>query len=76
MSKLPRQDAQKPSLLEVTWSLIAAFVGVQSDANLDRDDQQIEQHGFMPYIIVGIALTFCFVLAVYLIVQLILSAAT
>ena len=64
------------SLLQITWSIVAAFCGVQVDATLDEDDRQIEEHGFMPYIIIGIALTLLFMGAIFGVVQLILHYAT
>lgn len=66
---------EKPSTLQMVVSMLAAFAGVQSDANLDRDDHHIDKHGFKPYIIIGIVLTFTFVALVYLTVQLVLYFA-
>ena len=66
----------KPGLLQMTWSVVAAFCGIQSDANLNRDDNHIERNGFLPYIVVGVAMTLVFILAVYGVVQLILKATS
>lgn len=71
----PDNPSQR-SLLQMTWSIVAAFCGIQSDANLDEDDRQIEEHGFMPYIVIGIILTLLFMGAIYGVVQLILRSAT
>ena len=80
MPAQPENDSpstqDKPGLMQMTWSVVAAFCGIQSDANLDRDDSHIERHGFLPYIVVGVVLTVVFVLAVYGVVQLILNAAS
>ena len=65
----------KPTLLQITWSIVAAFCGIQSDRVLDRDDAYIDEAGFMPYIIIGVLMTILFVLAIYGIVQLVLRQA-
>lgn len=67
-----RESRRKPGLLKVTFSILAAFVGIQSQANHDADDAHIEDVGFMPYILVGIGMTVLFVLLVVGVVQLIL----
>ena len=68
-------DANKPTLLQITWSIIAAFCGVQSDRVLDRDDAYIDEAGFTPYIIIGVIMTILFVLLIYGIVQVVLHLA-
>ncbi len=65
-----------PSLLQITWSMIAAFCGVQNSQNHDVDDAYIEQVGFKPYIIIGVALTLVIILTIYMVVQIILRAAS
>jgi hypothetical protein len=65
-----------PSLLQITWSMFAAFCGVQNQANHDRDDNYLEQVGFKPYIIIGVAMTTVFVMLIYAIVQVILHFAS
>jgi hypothetical protein len=65
---------EKPSLLQLVWSMIAAFAGIQSNQNHDRDDAYIEKVGFTPYIIIGVVLTALCVLGIYLIVTLVLAA--
>jgi hypothetical protein len=62
----------KPTMLQIVWSMVAAFCGIQSSATHDRDDAYIDKIGFRPYIIVGIALTLFFVASIWLIVKLIL----
>jgi hypothetical protein len=52
--------------------MIAAFCGVQNDANHDRDNAYIEEVGFRPYIIAGIVLTLAVIAGLWLIVKLIL----
>jgi hypothetical protein len=63
----------KPTMLQIIWSMIAAFCGIQNSANHDRDDTYIDEVGFRPYIIAGIGLTAFCVLVIYLLVQYILS---
>lgn len=70
--KPPAANA-KPSLLQITWSMIAAFCGVQNDKNHERDFAYIDEVGFKPYIIIGVILTLIILLALMGIVRLILS---
>ena len=74
----PKPDPQraqrpKPTMLQIVWSMVAAFCGVQNSANHDRDDAYIDDVGFRPYIIAGVGLTALFVVAIYLLVQYILA---
>jgi len=63
----------KPSMLQIFWSMVAAFCGVQNSRNHDRDDTYIDEVGFKPYIIAGVTLTLFFIVALLLIVNLILN---
>lgn len=63
----------RPSTLQIIWSMIAAFCGVQNGANHDRDDEYIEKVGFRPYIIAGIVLTLAVIAGLWLVVKLILN---
>ena len=74
MSK--QEQPEQPTTWQMVMSMLAAFAGVQSDATLDRDDHHIDQHGFKPYIIIGVVLTLLFVALVYLTVQVVLHFAT
>ena len=65
--------APNPGMLQIFWSMIAAFCGVQSDENHDRDDAYIETVGFRPYIIAGIVLTFAVIVGLWLVVKLIIG---
>ena len=71
MSSQPTKT--RPSTLQIIWSMIAAFCGVQNDANHDRDDAYIEEVGFRPYIIAGIVLTLAVMAGLWLLVRLILN---
>ncbi len=62
----------KPGLLKVIKSVLAAFLGVQSNANRERDFT----HGSPGmFIAVGLGMTVLLVLAVWLVVKLVLPAA-
>lgn len=69
------EEQASPGLLQITWSVFAAFCGVQNQANHDTDNAHIEQVGFMPYIIIGVAMTIAFVIVIYAIVQIVLKLA-
>jgi hypothetical protein len=75
MTNKNNPDSPKPTLTQITWSMIAAFCGVQSNQNHERDFDYIDQAGFKPYIIIGIVLTFAMLIALYVIVQIILRTA-
>ena len=68
--------SSKPSMLQITWSMVAAFCGVQNDKNHERDFAYIDEVGFKPYIIIGVVLTLFIILALYVIVQIILMGAS
>lgn len=63
------QEESDPSLLQICWSILAAFIGVQSKKNLDRDNAYIEKKGLKPYIIIGVLLTLAFYFTIYSIVK-------
>jgi hypothetical protein len=65
-------ESEKPNFLQVVISVLAAFLGVQSSKNHERDFQ----HGKpIHYIAVGLLLTVLFVLTIWGVVRLVLSAA-
>ncbi len=64
-------EQSDPGFFQICWSILAAFIGVQSKKNLDRDNAYIEKKGLRPYIITGILLTILFYLSIYSIVQLV-----
>lgn len=64
------ESDQKPSFFATVLSVVAAFFGVQSDSNRERDFK----HGKpLTYIIIGIALAILMVLGLIAIVQLVLA---
>jgi len=52
------QDPKRPSLLQVLLSTLAAFIGVQSDKNRQKDFQQ---SSIVPFMITGIVLAGLFI---------------
>lgn len=65
-------EKRQPNLFDVFKSVLAAFIGVQSRKNHERDFS----HGKPShYIIIGLVLTGLFVLAVWGVVKLVLRAA-
>ena len=69
--KEPQHD-NKPSLLQVIGSVLAAFFGVQNSKNRERDFKHGNHRHF---IITGIVLTGVFMLSIYAIVQVVLTNA-
>ena len=69
MPELFEQEPQKPSIVQVVVSVLAAFFGVQSEKNRRRDFA-----GGNPavFIAVGVILTALFVLVVWGVVQMVL----
>ena len=69
MSK-PSFKKQKPSLISVVKSILAAGIGVQSDKNRTRD---FEQGNLLTFIIGGIVFTLVFIATIATIVGFVLS---
>jgi len=59
----------KPTLKQVIQSVLAAFIGVQSNANRQRD---FEHGSLSSYLVVGAIATVLFILALVTIVSFIL----
>jgi hypothetical protein len=64
------QNKQKPSLIVVIKSILAAAIGVQSDKNRTRD---FEQGNPLVFIIGGIVFTLLFIITIASVVGLVLS---
>jgi hypothetical protein len=64
---------EKPGLVQIVSSVLAAAIGVQSQKNRERDFQQ---GSVKAYIAVGVVATVLFVLTVYGIVKLVLASAS
>jgi hypothetical protein len=66
------EDKKEPSLLEVTRSVMWAFLGVQKSKNYERDFK----HGKpSQYIIIGLIGVSLFIFIIVMIVKLVLSLA-
>jgi hypothetical protein len=61
----------KQSLLDVIKSVAASAIGVQSNANRERD---FAQNSIIPYVVVGVVFVAIFVLTLALVVSLVLPA--
>ena len=61
------------STWQVAVSILASFIGVQKEKTLDRDFSRGKP---MQFIIIGVALTVIWYLAIYFVVQLVLKSAT
>lgn len=59
----------KPTILQVIQSVIAAFAGVQSEKNRERD---FKGGSVGVYLIVGLVATVMFIMAITLIVTLVI----
>ena len=60
-------------LLLIIKSVLAAFCGIQSNKKFSEDDDYIQKNGVSSYILIGFALVFLLGLALYFIVDFILS---
>lgn len=60
----------KPSIIQITKSILAAFIGVQSDKNRLRD---FEEGSLTTYVIAGLIFTTVFVSALVFVVSKILG---
>lgn len=70
--ELDKNTDQQPTTLQVVMSVLAAFFGVQSERNRQRDFQQGQP---IHFIIAGIILTVLFILLIWGTVRLVLWAA-
>jgi hypothetical protein len=67
---MSKNSHNKPSLISVVKSILAAAIGVQSDKNRTRD---FEQGNPLTFIIGGIVFTLLFIVSLSLIVGFVLS---
>jgi hypothetical protein len=67
---MSKTSNNKPSLISVVKSILAAAIGVQSDKNRTRD---FEQGSPLTFIVGGIVLTLVFIVSLSLIVGFVLS---
>ena len=68
-----RTDEEKPGFFQILFSTLAAFIGVQSNKNRERDFK----HGnIYVYIAAGVIFTTLFIFGVITLVRLVLSNLT
>ncbi|MFL2530765.1 MAG: DUF2970 domain-containing protein [Porticoccaceae bacterium] len=67
---MSKTSNNKPSLISVVKSILAAAIGVQSDKNRTRD---FEQGSPLTFIVGGIVFTLVFIVSLSLIVGFVLS---
>lgn len=67
--KQDHTEEKPPGLIQVTFSVLAAALGVQSEENRQRDFQQKSP---LPYILGGLIFTVLFVLTIIGVVMLVL----
>lgn len=65
--------ASAPGPLQVLQSVLAAFFGVQSDRNRERD---FTGGRATPFIVAGLVVTLVFIAVVWTVVRLVLASAT
>ena len=68
MDTPPEQQPQKPNFLQLVTSVLAAFVGVQSDKNRQRD---FEAGDPKTYIMIGIVAAMLLVLGLIMLVNMV-----
>jgi hypothetical protein len=64
-------EQKDPNILQIAQSMLAAFIGVQSKENHERDDAYVEKKGLKPYVIMGFALVIAFHLVLLVIVKVV-----
>jgi hypothetical protein len=55
--------------VQAVWSVVASFIGVQSNTNRERD---FEHGRFSVFVVAGLLVTLIFLLSVYGLVQLVM----
>ena len=61
------------TLLNIIQSVLAAFIGIQKNSKFNDDEKFIEKNGFMPYLLVGLALAVIFIISIITVVSIILD---
>ena len=61
------------NLFKIIQSVLSAFIGIQKNSKLNEDNNFIEKHGFMPYLLVGLCLALIFILSLIFIVSKIIG---
>lgn len=66
------KEPKDPNVLQIAWSMLASFIGVQNKKNYERDNAYIEKKGLKPYIIMGICLVIVFHITLFTIVKFVI----
>ncbi len=69
-------EQKDPNIFQIAFSILAAFFGVQSKKNLERDDAYIEKNGIKVYVIIGFTFAILAVCSLILLVKIILANVT
>ena len=72
---MKKPEPKAPTLLQIVHSLLASFFGVQSQANMDRDERHIEKYGIKLYVITGFVLVLLLLIGLFVLVQIIVRLA-
>ena len=72
---MKKSEPKAPTLLQIAYSLLASFFGVQSQANMDRDERHIEKYGIKIYVITGFILVLLLLIGLFVLVQIIVRLA-
>ena len=72
---MKKPEPKEPTLLQIAYSLLASFFGVQSQANMDRDERHIEKYGIKIYVITGFILVLLLLIGLFVLVQIIVRLA-
>ena len=72
---MKKPEPKEPTLLQIVYSLLASFFGVQSQANMDRDERHIEKYGIKLYVITGFVLVLLLLIGLFVLVQIIVRLA-
>lgn len=64
-------EQKDPTIFQIAHSILAAFFGVQTRKNHERDNAYVEKKGLKPYIIMGFAMVIIFHFILYTIVKIV-----
>lgn len=64
-------ESTSPNWWQMIWSVLAAMLGVQTEANRKRD---FAANRPLPYILIGVLFIVCFVAALIIIVNVVLAS--
>jgi hypothetical protein len=65
------EEEKDPNILQIAFSIIAAFFGVQNKRNFERDNAYIEKKGIKIYVVMGFCIAIAFFLSLFAIVNIV-----